>query len=142
MDDSKMIDWLRDREEIRQLMIAYGRAADCGNGDERARRLREILTPDAVIEYSFGVVEGREEIIATLNKMMGTFDYTHHLVSNDEIKIDGDNATGHYLLTAVHGPKDGPMFWAGARYTEQLVRTIEGWRIQRHQSRSLWNSKV
>ncbi|WP_070157607.1 nuclear transport factor 2 family protein [Sphingobium phenoxybenzoativorans] len=129
------------RREIRQLMFAYGGAADLGDPVSRASQLRAILAPDATIEYGFGRREGADAIIQTLNEILGGFEFTHHLVSNEEIEIDGDTARGHYLLTATHGPKDGAIFCAGARCSQRYARIDGRWVITSHLSQSLWNDR-
>ena len=132
---------LADRHDIRQLMFAYAGAADLSDPDQRAAKLRAILAEDAVIEYGFGRRDGADAIVQTLNEILANFAFTHHLVSNEEIEIEGDEASGEYLLTATHGPKEGAIFCAGARCKQRYARVGNGWVITHHLSQSLWNDR-
>lgn len=141
MDERKAGTGLRDREEIRQIMYAYSRAADAPTQQERAQVLGAVLADDGAIEYTFGTWTGRGEVIAALGRMVAPFNFTHHIISSDDIRIDGDQAIATYVVTAAHSKGNAPVFWAGARYTQQLVRTSDGWRLRRHVCVPCWQDE-
>jgi hypothetical protein len=57
-----------------------------------------------------------------------------HLVTNFEIRIDGDRAHSVCYLFNPMGlgspGRDTTLFWCGGRYRDELVRTSDGWRIK------------
>lgn len=58
---------LLDREEIRELQVAYNIAADRGQIDQ----LLDLFTPDAVIRTRNGTAVGRDAIIRQLSQRVG-----------------------------------------------------------------------
>jgi hypothetical protein len=128
---------LQDRIDVERLAILYGKGNDRGG-----RYFDQCLCDDVQVEYSFGKWTGREEhkrVHAATIPVIFTF--TQHLITNADIEIHGDTATGEYLVTAAHGvnTKDGPrVIWAGAIYRQECIRTEKGWRIKRHKCEDLW----
>jgi hypothetical protein len=68
--------------------------------------------------------------------------YTSHAVASQQITLDGGLAhadtfvVAHLVEGAVAGP--GAILVRGLRYTDDLVRTEEGWRIAHRRHHSLW----
>ncbi|WP_070157610.1 nuclear transport factor 2 family protein [Sphingobium phenoxybenzoativorans] len=140
MVDERQVQNLSDREAIRQIMYAYSRAADTKDEAVRAKILSGIFVLDGTIEYGFGTWTGVSEVIGALSRMTRPYSFTHHIISNDEIEIAGDTAVARYMVTGAHG-HDGRVFWAGARYTHDLVRTAEGWRLVKHKCVAGWRDE-
>ena len=89
---------LSDRRELTDLVYRYARAVDRRDYAE----LRKVFTKDAHLSGYRGdpdIVEalyasdGIEEIIGAL-KMLEDFDKVNHVVSNQLVEIDGDQAKG------------------------------------------------
>jgi len=122
---------ISDRIEIQDLLTRYTRAID----QKDWNLLDRVFTPDAELDYrSAGGIQGSyPEVRKWLETALAVFPTTVHYITNSEIQIDGDRATGR---TAVFNPMifqnpDGSphQFNVGAYYVDQLVRTPEGWRI-------------
>ena len=124
---------ISDRIEIHDLLVRYSHAIDTRDFDA----LDQVFTPDAFIDYSaMGGAKGSlPEIKAFLREAMGRFAGFQHLIANSMVELRGDRATGR---TMCHNPMvlarpDGAThtFYCGLWYLDELVRTAEGWRIQR-----------
>ena len=123
------LQWLIDIEEIKQLKARY--AAACDN-DYAPDALAELFTDDAVWDGGFmGRAETREGIrsyFANASSMVG---FAVHGVSNPLIEIDGDTATGQWVLHQPMTLKGGSdCFWFCAVYHDDYVRTPQGWKFQ------------
>lgn len=132
-----------DREAIRALAHLYGRGVDARSVAEQAA-FDACLTEDVEVDYGeFGAWRGldthKQRLKATV---MDVLAFTHHLVTNGIIAIDGDSAHASYRVTAAHGVPDGAggvhVVWGGATYEQDCVRTPQGWRIARHYCGPAW----
>ena len=117
-----------DRQEIVDLTIAYAWLLDHGPRE----RLDTVFTADAVCDYMSEIVEGLPAIIEKVTNALGSLDASQHIVSNQQVSIDGDTATCRCYLHAQHtlrGTKGGDNFVIAGRYDDELIRTADGWRI-------------
>lgn len=116
---------LEDAEEIRTLDARYCRLLD--DGDWPA--LVGLFTPDGVFD-GLRRVAGAADLLAFFAELAdgGLSAFWHH-VSNLEISVDGDRAAVTSLLWQPC-VVDGVPHVAAGRYTDQLVRTGEGWRYR------------
>jgi ketosteroid isomerase-like protein len=125
-------DGRRDREDIIELLRGYAEAID---GRDR-ERVREIFTPDALLDYSStdGPRGRRDEVVDWLLDALGGITLTQHLLTNHDVEVDGDLATAgtlmlNPLVLAGDGPDDATVLLFGGRYDDRLLRTEAGWRI-------------
>ena len=78
------------------------------------------------------VDEGLPAIIEKVRNALGPLDASQHIVSNQQVTIDGDTATCRCYLHAQHtlrGTEGGDNFVIAGRYDDELIRTDDGWRI-------------
>jgi ketosteroid isomerase-like protein len=125
---------LEDLEEVRRLDAVYCRLLD--DGDWPA--LVDLFTPDGVFDGLSRVV-GRADLLSFFSGLGtgGLTAFWHH-VSNQEVEVTGDAATVRSLLWQPC-VVDGVPHVAAGRYTDELVRTGEGWRYRVKQVRfSYW----
>ena len=123
---------ISDRLEIQDLLARYCHAID--RRDWAA--LDGIFTPDALIDYTaMGGASGTlPEIKAYLASALAHFSGFQHLIATSELMITGDTATAR---TICHNPMivdiDGAEwpFFCGLWYSDTLLRTEHGWRINR-----------
>jgi len=121
-----------DRIEINDLLVRYAKAIDTKDW----ALLDTCFLPDAHVDYvsSGGVAGPYPEVRAWLEKALAIFPVTVHAISNSEIDLDGDRATGRTIvsnpmqLPAGDGGK-GPQFTVYALYHDEIVRTPDGWRL-------------
>lgn len=123
---------ISDRLEIQDLIVDYADVIDTGEID----RLDGIFTQDAFIDYSVmgGEKGGLEKIKDFLKMAMPIFKNTQHLISNYQIKVKGDTATGRIMCFNPMEIDDeanaNPIFFLGLWYVDEYVRTEAGWRIK------------
>jgi hypothetical protein len=122
---------LSDRFEIQQLMLDYATAIDTKNFDG----LDKVFTADAYIDYrAMGGIDGRfPEVKAWLQNMLPQFPTYNHMISNVDIKLDGDRASSRIICfnPMAVDLADGSrhvMFY-GLWYHDKFTRTPTGWRF-------------
>ena len=127
---------LGDRLEINDLLTRYAHSVDSKDW----ALYRSVFTDDAFIDYeSAGGIKGdREEVANWLEKTMAGFPMTQHLISNIDVKIDGDRASVRAMFYNPMGMPSGKTFWCGGFYNHSLVRTADGWKSQRLIEESSW----
>lgn len=99
-------------------------------------RARELFTEDAVMDYS-RLIKGSsptrsaKDFLDEGDAVIAGFDATQHMITNFDVRVDGDTATSRAHFQAYH--------WIGSRvwtvwgsYSQQLIRVGKGWRIKYH----------
>jgi len=127
---------LGDRLEINDLLTRYAHSVDSKDW----ALYRSVFTDDAFIDYeSAGGIKGNREAVADwLEKTMAGFPMTQHLISNIDVKIDGDRAAVRAMFYNPMGMPSGKTFWCGGFYNHSLVRTADGWKSERLIEESSW----
>ena len=134
-----MTDRPLDQAEIIQLTVDYCWALDTGAWDD----LRRVFTPDAATDLGAGGQNGIDEIIGRVSSALAPLDDSQHMVTNHQIRIDGDEATGRCYLQAQHiraGTEGGSTYTVGARYEDRYLRTADGWRIAARTIVPMWTA--
>ena len=127
---------IEDRLAITDLTIAYCWALDGRRWD----LLDDVFTVDALAQLGESV-SGLPAIKARVSSALGMLDDSQHMVSNHEVDVDGDRATCRCYFQAQHvrtAAVGGPNFIIAGRYEDQLVRTLEGWRIRQRVLTVMW----
>lgn len=137
---------LDDRIALRDVAEAYARCADRIDGEG----LAALFMPEGVLrivnrgsEATPRVRTGREEI-ATAIKGLDRYVATMHMVGNQYLTVDGDEATGetyciaHHLLGESGDQVDHVMM---IRYQDQFVRQPDGWKIAVRELRVDWTEQ-
>ena len=145
MGSSDHLQRLADYHAISDLAVRYCSAVDRRDWD----LLADVFLPDATVRLPESVsIRGSGEIVSRYRRGLERFDATHHMVSNHEIAVDGDSARHTCLVHAQHVLHDAPggsNYVIGGRYTDELVRTQQGWRIAHRELAFVWtegNSSV
>ncbi len=122
---------LEDMEEIRTLLLDYGRFLDSRDLVAYSR----LFAKDGEWVGGFGSARGPEEILAFMQKNLGTGSNrgnTYHILSNFEIVVDRDRATAWSRWTFITPSADGkPVISQAGRYDDVLVREDGRWRFKR-----------
>jgi 3-phenylpropionate/cinnamic acid dioxygenase small subunit len=130
-----------DVVEITQLLYRYARAIDTKDWKE----LERVFTPDARIHYA--VERGAElrfpELGPWLSGAMTIFKATQHVITNPLIEPSGDSARSTSYLTGTHvqirrDTGEEVLTTEGSTYTDELVRTRDGWRIRARRLERAW----
>jgi SnoaL-like domain len=124
---------LEDIMEISRLKAAYCEAVD-GGWDRRTHRgeaVASLFVEDGV--WDAGPVGGRGEGHAGITSKIDSFQqipFALHRVSNPDIRINGNQATGKWHVIAYLSQPDGtPVMFMGT-YRDKFVRTPQGWRFK------------
>jgi hypothetical protein len=124
---------LEDIMEITRLKAAYCEAVD-GGWDRRTHRGEEVaalFVDDGV--WDAGQVGGRGEghqgIVDKINSFT-QMPFALHRVTNPDIRVNGNEATGKWHVIAYLSQADGtPVMFMGV-YRDKFVRTPQGWRFK------------
>jgi 3-phenylpropionate/cinnamic acid dioxygenase small subunit len=123
---------LEDKDAIWQLFMVYKKHLDARDFKAYA----SLFTPDAFWGGNLGRAIGPAEIEALLIKTLEVYpsdlERTHHLVMNPIITVSGDSAKAKSnwgFMT--RSDSDEPVFKMLGRYSDDLVRTPEGWKFSR-----------
>jgi ketosteroid isomerase-like protein len=129
---------LVDERDITAVALRYCRTIDTNDWPG----LAQVFTPDATaLLGSPPVLEGLDAISARIEAALGPLDDSQHLVGNHEVVVDGDQATHRCYLHAQHIRRvdDGsPNYIVAGRYEDDLVRTLDGWRISHRTLTVMW----
>jgi 3-phenylpropionate/cinnamic acid dioxygenase small subunit len=121
------LQYFADRLEINDLLYRYTNAIDTKDFDQ----LREVFVPDAHIDYSAsgGTSGAFPEVVKWLAQTLAMFSMTQHFVTNSQVTIDGDQASGRTYFYNPMKFADGKSLVVGGYYNDRFVRTPHGWRI-------------
>lgn len=127
---------LSDREEIRNLLVEYGRSLD----ERRLEDYANLFADEGAWEGGFGVAEGRAAILAMMQKSLGTAPPdparpNFHVMTNISVDTDGDTGTAWSRWTFYMKGADGQAVVGSAgRYEDTLVRRDGEWKILRRKT--------
>lgn len=135
---SAEIQRLVDRAAVREVIEGYMSAVD--RCDYAA--IAACFTDDADLRYDAepSRFTGGHEVA----EWMRTYDHlpNHtHTVSNCDIVVTGDEASAEtfgFAVLAVGSSGPGSVLVIGLRYVDHLVRTAEGWRIDKRTHSLKW----
>ena len=124
---------LEDIESIKDLMARYARYVDKGWAGKTVEidKLSEIFADDIeweVVGTSLRGV-GLQNLLKEVAEQTAAAEFTMHSYSNPIITVDGDDATGKWLLWIVgRGGDTSRQSFQSSELTYQ--RTVDGWRIR------------
>jgi uncharacterized protein (TIGR02246 family) len=122
---------LEDLEEIRTLLLDYGRFLDSRDLVAYSR----LFAKDGEWVGGFGSARGQDEILTFMQKNLGTGPNrgnTYHILSNFEIVTNRDTATAWSRWTYITPGADGnPVISQAGRYDDVLVRENGRWKFKR-----------
>ena len=118
-----------DHLEIQQVINLYASAID----KHQWSALDGVFTDDAVANFiGIGVFEGRQAIADLIASVLTQCSATQHLLGNINIVVSGDTATATCYLSALHvglGDYAAETLTVWGEYSDELVRTANGWLI-------------
>jgi uncharacterized protein (TIGR02246 family) len=122
---------LEDKEEIRTLLLDYGRTLDARD----LKAYSELFAKDGEWIGGFGSVKGRAELLEFMKKNIGTAPNsgkTYHLLTNFFITVNGNTATANSRWSYVIGSADKkPVLEHSGRYEDTLIREDGRWKFQK-----------
>jgi uncharacterized protein (TIGR02246 family) len=132
---AKRLQVLEDREAIRSLIIAYGRAHDGRDYQAYAA----LFAKEGEWVSGMGTATGPAAIFEFLDKSIGhnpTPDSgTYHVMSNEQIDINGDRASAvTKWVYFTKNDNDTPNVTFLGHYVDQFIREDGQWKFLRRQS--------
>lgn len=127
---------LEDREAIRALILAYGQAHD----HRDYRTFASLFATNGEWIGGLGSAKGPEAIFALMDKSIGHAPLpqgsgTYHVMTNDQIKIDGDRASATTKwLYITPGDDAAPKPTYLGHYDDLFIRENGEWKFLRRQS--------
>src|SRR5579863_1502190 len=125
---------LLDKEDIRTVLVSYGRTLDARDFAAYAR----LFAKEGEWIGGFGSVKGPAAIEAFMAKNIGTPGKpsgTYHLLTNFLIDVHGDTATAWSRWTFVTpGPDKKPAMAQGGHYEDTLIRENGRWKFSRREA--------
>jgi hypothetical protein len=119
-----------DHQDVLDTVVRYSTALDARDWG----LLDRVFLQDAIAHYKVGTLHGRDAIVAMIRDHLGGCGPSQHLLGNHRIALDGDVATSVCSARVMHigaGPRaDLTPFEVFGTYSDRLVRTEDGWRIQ------------
>lgn len=124
---------------IQRLLSRIGSYTDQKRWEEH----RQLFTDEVSID--FGGVRPTQTISAADLMAWGRKSYdgvkTQHMVTNQDIEIDGDTATATAYGRALHErTSTGETWMIYARYEYTLINTASGWRVSRLLMEPTWQT--
>lgn len=121
---------LEARESIRELIYAYGRALDTRN----FVAFSELFAPErGTWDGGFGSATGRDAIFELMDESIGHAEQSvtpqsHHVFTNIQISVDGDEATATTKwIFVVPAESGGPRWMYLGHYDDRFVRENGRW---------------
>jgi uncharacterized protein (TIGR02246 family) len=127
---------LEDREEIRALILAYGQAHD----HRDYRTFASLFAANGEWIGGMGSAKGPDAIFALMDKSIGHNPLpegsgTFHVMTNDQIKIDGDRASSVTKWLYITAADDNsPKLTYLGHYNDEFIRENGRWRFLKRQS--------
>jgi hypothetical protein len=122
---------LEDIEEIRTLLVDYGRHLDSRDLVAYSR----LFAKDGEWVGGFGSAKSPAGILEFMQKNLGTGpnrNGSYHIMSNFEIEVKGDTATARSRWTFVVPGADGkPAISQAGRYEDVLIREDGRWKFKK-----------
>lgn len=119
----------RDLEEIRQIKFSFCRAVDAHQWDEVAN----LWTEDGTADYgpNYGTLDGREDIRTFYRQLLeNSSNTTLHTAANPTINVQGETASGEWVMVTAMIQNGQPQQWTLGRYFESYRRVDGAWKIQ------------
>lgn len=133
---AKRVQVLEDREAIRALILAYGAAHD----HRDYKTFASLFATNGEWVGGLGSAKGPDAIFALMDKTIGHAPKpegsgTYHLMTNDQIVIDGDRASAvTKWLYLVPGGDGSPRAMFLGHYDDQFIRENGTWKFLRREA--------
>lgn len=138
MNLEEQVQYLVDRAAISDVLHSYARGLDTRDW----ALYRSVFTDE--IEMHYGEFEGTisaDEWVERWRPVFEGYDATQHISSNHTFDIRGDEATCVSYMRArhvVHTDDGDQQQTVGGYYTNELVRTPEGWKLRKVTLTGTW----
>lgn len=124
---------LEDQEEIRMLLVDYGRSLDARD----FAKYSSLFAKDGEWTGGFGTAKGPAAIKAMMDKDIGSTpaprpNSTYHLLTNFAIEVHGDTGTVWSRWAFIVTSKENtPLIMYGGHYDDIVVREDGHWKFKK-----------
>lgn len=143
-DLSLRIQRIEDRQAITDVVIRYAMSIDAADWEQYA----EVFTDPVHIDFSEAGLPAadfaRDQFVGFAEAGLGAWDARQHLSPNHIVEFDDqdpDKALCTSYMYAQHykeGAPGGEFYLMRGSYENHMVRTAEGWKINRLKQRIFW----
>jgi len=137
------VEILLDRAAISDVFHCYAMGVDTRDWD----LFRTCFTDDVEADFSSlwpgAVFHGGDAWVAQARGIVDGLDATQHIITNHTHDIQGDTAKSTSYLHAQHVFKNGfggEQHVVAGYYSYDMVRTDDGWKIQKYSLTATWGS--
>lgn len=131
---------IEDRLAVGDVIIKYADSVDLLDYD----RYASCFADDVVVTgFTAEPIVGLPTYMAWLRPARDRFGRTQHLIGNIQVTVEGDTAHMRSYVQATHEVPGDPdhLLTLWAAYVDDLVRTADGWKINRHHIERLIDAK-
>ena len=123
----KRLQFLEDREAIRELVARYGQVVD----DRDIEGVRALFTEDAVFRTKGGEMNavGVAEVMDNFRSRFKAMTASGHFVHDHIIGFQSDRAAHGYVTSHAELVRNGESFLVAMRYQDQYLRFEDGWKF-------------
>ena len=119
---------LEDIEAIKQLKARYCAIAD---EDHNPDKITTLFVEDGIWEGGMGIAQGHEAIRQLFQRAQQRFSFSHHMVTNPIIEVEGNRAKGvWYFFGPFTFRKNTEAKWMAVRYEDDYVKVNGEWKYQ------------
>ncbi len=139
MEDSAVVQSLRDRSEIIDVVMRYATSIDGRQWEDFGSCFTDEVALN-VLATGGWVTLSRGQIMTICSRIFAHYDATQHISANHQVVISGDEATCLSTLNATHYLADapgGPIQRQIGYYEYHLIRA-GGWKIDRYVQTVKW----
>jgi uncharacterized protein (TIGR02246 family) len=143
---------LEAESAVRAVVARYFTMCDRLDADTPMAEMANLFAEDAVwagrgARYAavFGERRGRAAIVALIDshRIPPHFAMNAHFLSSETIRVDGDTATGAWMMLQTSTYSDGRSDLRSARLSVGFARGVDGlWRIARFETENIFSRPV
>ena len=124
----KRLTRLEDIEAIKQLKARYCAIAD---EDHNPDKITTLFVEDGIWEGGFGTAQGHEAIRRLFQRAQQRFSFSHHMVMNPIIEVEGNSAKGTWYFFGLFTVREtNEARWLAVRYEEDYIKVNGEWKYQ------------
>jgi hypothetical protein len=127
-----MTSFADDVAAIQNAKARYCKAVDQLAEDpvSAGREFRAVFLPDVVGDYGYEPLHGVEALSDFLcNAIASNSEWRLHMLHSPLVEVDGDRATGDWTVMVYLKRPGGAVDMLLGRYSDELRRTPDGWRL-------------
>jgi hypothetical protein len=119
---------LEDIEAIKQLKARYCAIAD---EDHNPDKITTLFVQDGIWEGGFGTAQGHEAIRQLFQRAQQHFSFSHHMVMNPIIEVEGNRAKGTWYVFGLFTVRENnEARWRAVCYEDDYVKVNGEWKYQ------------